>query len=206
MRSKLIRSKKETPPIGWCFFFGAGKFASQTYPAGELKSKGNRRYAASGGRSEPVSRKRRCLWFSKGHKQQCRDGVHPTKVPLASIPLPANNRKCCIFFVNAKQKEVQTRCLCLNTRSVFLTIEAGIPRIAVDNLWITGRQVRGPTFSVSILFPVKADALFLPPFTLSPPNSPRSSGICIAFLRSAMECGNANMLRFDEYGRMEVAA
>ena len=104
------------------------------------------------------------------------------------------------------QKEVQTRCLCLNTRSVFLTIEAGIPRIAVDNLWITGRQVRGPTFSVSILLPVKADALFLPPFTLSPPKSPRSNGICIAFLRSAMECGNANMLRFDEYGRMEVAA
>lgn len=129
-----------------------------------------------------------------------------SKVPLASIPLPANNRKCCIFFVNAKQKEVQTRCLCLNTRSVFLTIEAGIPRIAVDNLWNTGRQVRGPTFSVSILFPVKADALFLPPFTLSPPKSPRSNGICIAFLRSAMECGNANMLRFDEYGRMEVAA
>ena len=114
---------------------------------GGLKSRGNRRCAASGGRSEPVSRKRRCLWFSKGHKQQCRDGVHPTKVPLASIPLPANNRKCCIFFVNAKQKEVQTRCLCLNTRSVFLTIEAGIPRIAVDNLWNTGRQVRGPTFS-----------------------------------------------------------
>ena len=173
---------------------------------GGLKSRGNRRCAASGGRSEPVSRKRRCLWFSKGHKQQCRDGVHPTKVPLASIPLPANNRKCCIFFVNAKQKEVQTRCLCLNMRSVFLTIEAGIPRIAVDNLWNTGRQVRGPTFSVSILLPVKADALFLPPFNLSPPKSPRSNGICIAFLRSAMEYGNANMLRFDEYGRMEVAA
>ena len=85
-------------------------------------------------------------------------------------------------------------------------MEAGIPRIAVDNLWNTGRQVRGPTFSVSILFPVKADTLFLPPFTLSPPKSPRSSGICIAFLRSAMECGNVNILRFDEYGRMEVAA
>ena len=36
--SLVARSKKETPPIGWCFFFGAGKFASQTYPAGELKS------------------------------------------------------------------------------------------------------------------------------------------------------------------------
>ena len=118
---------------------------------------------------------------------------------------PCDTRLCsCIFSVNTRQKEVQTRCLCLNTRSVFLTIEAGIPRIAVDNLWNTGRQVRGPTFSVSILFPVKADALFLPPFTLSPPKSPRSNGICIAFLRSAMECGNVNMLRFDEYGRMEV--
>lgn len=152
-----------------CIFFGADKFASQTYPAGELKSRGN-----------------------------------PAKVSPANIPFLADNRKCCIFFVNAKQKEVQTRCLCLNTRSVFLTIEAGIPRIAVDNLWNTGRQVRGPTFSVSILFPVKAAALFLPPFTLSPPKSPRSNGICIAFLRSAMECGNVNMLRFDEYGRMEV--
>ena len=39
--SLVARSKKETPPIGWCFFFGAGKFASQTYPAGELKSRGN---------------------------------------------------------------------------------------------------------------------------------------------------------------------
>ena len=40
--SLVARSKKETPPIGWCFFFGAGKFASQTYPAGELKSRGKR--------------------------------------------------------------------------------------------------------------------------------------------------------------------
>ena len=130
----------------------------------------------------------------------------PPQDKFAKQTCPLQKRKCCIFFVNAKQKEVQTRCLCLNTRSVFLTIEAGIPRIAVDNLWNTGRQVRGPTFSVSILLPVKADALFLLPFTLSPPKSPRSNGICIAFLRSAMECGNANMLRFDEYGRMEVAA
>ena len=39
--SLVARSKKETPPNGWCFFFGAGKFASQTYPAGRLKSRGN---------------------------------------------------------------------------------------------------------------------------------------------------------------------
>ena len=51
-------------------FFGAGKFASQTYPAGELKSRGN-----------------------------------PAKVSPANIPFLADNRKCCIFFVNAKQKE-----------------------------------------------------------------------------------------------------
>ena len=72
---------------------------------GGLKSRGNRRCAASGGRSEPVSRKRRCLWFSKGHKQQCRDGVHPAKVSPANIPFLADNRKCCIFFVNAKQSK-----------------------------------------------------------------------------------------------------
>ena len=117
-RKTSLKSRAKANPCGTKLrariFFGAGKFASQTYPAGELKSKGNRRYAASGGRREPVSRKRRCLWFSKGHKQQCRDGVHPTKVPLASIPLPANNRKCCIFFVNAKQKETPP------TRVVFL--------------------------------------------------------------------------------------
>ena len=94
-------------------FFGAGKFASQTYPAGELKSKGNRRYAASGGRSEPVSRKRRCLWFSKGHKQQCRDGVHPAKVSPANIPVLADNRKYSIFGLPLI--EVRTRCLHLNT-------------------------------------------------------------------------------------------
>ena len=68
--SLVARSKKETPPIGWCFFFGAGKFASQTYPAGELKSRGN-----------------------------------PAKVSPANIPFLADNRRCCIFFVNAKQKE-----------------------------------------------------------------------------------------------------
>ena len=104
--SLVARSKKETPPIGWCFFFGAGKFASQTYPAGELKSKGNRRYAASGGRSEPVSRKRRCLWFSKGHKQQCRDGVHPTKVPLANIPFLSGSRRLYILFRTHKAIEI----------------------------------------------------------------------------------------------------
>ena len=98
-------------------FFGAGKFASQTYPAGGLKSRGNRRCAASGGRSEPVSRKRRCLWFSKGHKQQCRDGVHPAKVSPANIPVLADNRKYSIFGLPLI--EVRTRCLHLNTRSVF---------------------------------------------------------------------------------------
>jgi len=51
-------------------FLGAGKFASQTYSAGELKSRGN-----------------------------------PAKVSPANIPFLADNRKCCIFFVNAKQKE-----------------------------------------------------------------------------------------------------
>lgn len=48
-----------------CIFFGADKFASQTYPAGELKSRGN-----------------------------------PAKVSPANIPFLADNRKCCIFFVN----------------------------------------------------------------------------------------------------------
>ena len=38
--SLVARSKKETPPIGWCFFFGAGKFASQTYPAEGIKKQG----------------------------------------------------------------------------------------------------------------------------------------------------------------------
>ena len=104
--SLVARSKKETPPNGWCFFFGAGKFASQTYPAGELKSRGNRRCAASGGRSEPVSRKRRCLWFSKGHKQQCRDGVHPTKVPLANIPFLSGSRRLYILFRTHKAIEI----------------------------------------------------------------------------------------------------
>ena len=53
-----------------CIFFGADKFASQTYPAGELKSRGN-----------------------------------PAKVSPANIPFLADNRKCCIFFVNAKQSK-----------------------------------------------------------------------------------------------------
>ena len=55
-------------------FFGAGKFASQTYPAGELKSRGN-----------------------------------PAKVSPANIPFLADKRKCCIFFVNAKQKRNTTQ-------------------------------------------------------------------------------------------------
>ena len=80
---------------------------------GGLKSRGNRRCAASGGRSEPVSRKRRCLWFSKGHKQQCRDGVHPAKVSPANIPVLADNRKYSIFGLPLI--EVRTRCLHLNT-------------------------------------------------------------------------------------------
>ena len=88
-RKTSLKSRAKANPCGTKLrariFFGAGKFASQTYPAGELKSKGNRRYAASGGRSEPVSRKRRCLWFSKGHKQQCRDGVHPSEKGSALI-------------------------------------------------------------------------------------------------------------------------
>ena len=31
LRSKLARSKKETPPTGWCFFFGAGYEARTRY-------------------------------------------------------------------------------------------------------------------------------------------------------------------------------
>ena len=31
LRSKLARSKKETPPNGWCFFFGAGYEARTRY-------------------------------------------------------------------------------------------------------------------------------------------------------------------------------
>ena len=69
-----------------------------------LKSRGNRRCAASGGRSEPVSRKRRCLWTFESHKQQCRNGVHPTKVSLANIPFLADNRRFCVFFINANSK------------------------------------------------------------------------------------------------------
>ena len=74
--------------------------------AGMDKSRGNRRCAASGGRSEPVSRKRRCLWFSKGYKQQCRDGVHPTKVPLANIPFLAGSRRLYILFRTHKAIEI----------------------------------------------------------------------------------------------------
>ena len=109
-RKTSLKSRAKANPCGTKLrariFFGAGKFASQTYPAGELKSKGNRRYAASGGRSEPVSRKRRCLWFSKGHKQQCRDGVHPTKVPLANIPFLAGSRRLYILFRTHKAIEI----------------------------------------------------------------------------------------------------
>lgn len=55
-------------------FFGAGKFASQTYPARELKSRGN-----------------------------------PAKVSPANIPFLVDNRKCCIFFVNAKHSRQNLR-------------------------------------------------------------------------------------------------
>lgn len=109
-RKTSLKSRAKANPCGTKLrariFFGAGKFASQTYPAGELKSRGNGRCAASGGRSEPVSRKRRCLWSFENHKQQCRDGVYPAKVSLVNIPFLADNRKCCIFFVNAKHKEL----------------------------------------------------------------------------------------------------
>ena len=96
------------------FLFWSGQvcFANLSCGGG-LKSRGNRRCAASGGRSEPVSRKRRCLWFSKGHKQQCRDGVHPAKVSPANIPVLADNRKYSIFGLPLI--EVRTRCLHLNT-------------------------------------------------------------------------------------------
>ena len=80
---RTIEPQKPANPCGTklCarIFFGAGKFASQTYPAGELKSRGN-----------------------------------PAKVSPANIPFLADNRKCCIFFVNAKQKETPP------TRVVFL--------------------------------------------------------------------------------------
>ena len=110
-RKTSLKSRAKANPCGTKLrariFFGAGKFASQTYPAGGgLKSRGNRRCAASGGRSEPVSRKRRCLWFSKGHKQQCRDGVHPTKVPLANIPFLAGSRRLYILFRTHKAIEI----------------------------------------------------------------------------------------------------
>lgn len=73
-RKTSLKSRAKANPCGTKLrariFFGAGKFASQTYPAGELKSRGN-----------------------------------PAKVSPANIPFLADNRKCCIFFVNAKQKE-----------------------------------------------------------------------------------------------------
>ena len=71
-RKTSLKSRAKATPCGTKLrtriFFGAGKFASQTYPAGELKSRGN-----------------------------------PAKVSPANIPFLADNRKCCIFFVNAKQ-------------------------------------------------------------------------------------------------------
>ena len=42
--------------------------------------------ARCGGRSEPVSKKRRCLQPVENCKQQCRGGVHLPKVSLAYIP------------------------------------------------------------------------------------------------------------------------
>lgn len=82
-RKTSLKSRAKANPCGTKLrariFFGAGKFASQTYPAGELKSRGN-----------------------------------PVKVSPANIPFLVDNRKCCIFFVNAKQKETPP------TRVVFL--------------------------------------------------------------------------------------
>lgn len=82
-RKTSLKSRAKANPCGTKLrariFFGADKFASQTYPAGELKSRGN-----------------------------------PAKVSPANIPFLADNRKCCIFFVNAKQKETPP------TRVVFL--------------------------------------------------------------------------------------
>ena len=82
-RKTSLKSRAKANPCGTKLrariFFGAGKFASQTYPAGELKGRGN-----------------------------------PAKVSPANIPFLADNRKCCIFFVNAKQKETPP------TRVVFL--------------------------------------------------------------------------------------
>ena len=82
-RKTSLKSRAKANPCGTKLrariFFGAGKFALQTYPAGELNSRGN-----------------------------------PAKVSPANIPFLADNRKCCIFFVNAKQKETPP------TRVVFL--------------------------------------------------------------------------------------
>ena len=82
-RKTSLKSEAKANPCGTKLrtriLFGAGKFASQTYPAGELKSRGN-----------------------------------PAKVSPANIPFLVDNRKCCIFFVNTKQKETPP------TRVVFL--------------------------------------------------------------------------------------
>ena len=77
-RKTSLKSRAKANPCGTKLrariFFGADKFALQTYPAGELRSRGN-----------------------------------PAKVSPANIPFLADNRKCCIFFVNAKQKEYPIR-------------------------------------------------------------------------------------------------
>ena len=106
--SSLVARSKKGNTTHWVVFpfLERASLLRKLILRGGLKSRGNRRCAASGGRSEPVSRKRRCLWFSKGHKQQCRDGVHPTKVPLANIPFLAGSRRLYILFRTHKAIEI----------------------------------------------------------------------------------------------------
>ena len=124
-RKTSLKSRAKANPCGTKLrariFFGAGKFASQTYPAGELKSRGN-----------------------------------PAKVSPANIPFLVDNRKCCIFFVNAKQTEtghpIWVSCFFIRRRELAASTrarsahpirgEAGFLRIAAGNSWDAGKRVR----------------------------------------------------------------
>ena len=93
-------------------FFGAGKFASQTYPARELKSRGNPAKGSPANIPFLVDNRKCCIFFGAGKfasqtypAGELKSRGNPAKVSPANIPFLADNRKCCIFFVNAKQSK-----------------------------------------------------------------------------------------------------
>ena len=115
-RKTSLKSRAKANPCGTKLrariFFGADKFASQTYPAGELKSRGNPAKVSPANIPFLADNRKCCIFFGAGKfalqtypAGELRSRGNPAKVSPANIPFLADNRKCCIFFVNAKQSK-----------------------------------------------------------------------------------------------------